>query len=149
MAATGDRPKDPYRGFRFKVVIGGIQKAGFREVTGLDVSNDTIDYREGSDPTHVRKVPGLVKYANVTLKRGITDDMDIWKWMKQITDGNIQSSRKTGQVILMDDEGKDVAEWDLVGMWPTKLLGPSLNATANEIVIDSLEMTHEGVSRVK
>jgi phage tail-like protein len=150
MAASGDRPKDPFRGFRFKVVIDGIQKAGFREVSGLDAANDSIDYREGSEKdVNIRKIPGLKKFSNITLKRGITDDMDLWKWRKAIMDGKIQESRKNGQIILMDDEGNDAAEWDFVEAWPTKWTGPTFNATANEIAIDTLELTHEGLDRVK
>ena len=64
-------------------------------------------------------------------------------------DGKIQSSRKSGQIILMDDEGNDVAEWNFVGAWPTKWTGPTFNATANEVAIDTLEITHEGLDRVK
>ena len=150
MAATGDRPTDPFRGFKFKVVIGGIQRAGFREASGLDAANDSIDYREGDDKSlTIRKLPGLKKFSNITLKRGITDDLDLWKWRKQIMDGKIQDSRKSGQIILMDDEGNDVAEWDFVGAWPTKWTGPTFNATANEVAIDTLEITHEGLDRVK
>src|SRR4051794_13158926 len=113
MAATGDRPKDPYRGFKFKVVIDGIQKAGFKEISGLDAATDAIDYREGLDKSvTIRKLPGLKKFSNITLKRGITDDLDLWKWRKSIMDGKIEDSRKHGQIIVLDDKGEDVAEWD-------------------------------------
>ena len=63
---------DPLRNFRFRLEIGGINEAHFSEVTGFDISTDAIDYREGDDPTHVRKLCGLTKFGNVTLKRGIT-----------------------------------------------------------------------------
>ena len=145
--ATGNRVPDPFRGFRFKVVIDGIGKAGFRECSGLDSANDSVDYRDGSDDTTIRKLPGLKKFANITLKRGITDDLDLWKWRKTVMDG--KTERKNIQVILMDEEGKDAAEWDLVAAWPTKWTGPGFNATASEVAIDTLEITHEGLDRVK
>jgi phage tail-like protein len=150
MAATGDRPQDPFRGFKFRVVIHGVTKFGFREVSGLDAANDSVDYREGDDKSlTIRKLPGLKKFSNITLKRGITDDKDLWNWRKQVMDGKIKDARQHGQIILMDDEGNDAAEWDFVGAWPTKWTGPSFNATANEVAIDTLELTHEGLERVK
>ena len=147
--ATGDR-KDPYRGFKFRVEIDGITRAGFREASGLDASNDSVDYRDGDDKTStIRKLPGLKKFSNITLKRGVTDDIDLWKWRKQVMDGKIKEARKNGRIILLDDEGNDAAEWDFVEAWPTKWTGATFNATANEVAIDSLEITHEGLDRKK
>jgi phage tail-like protein len=147
--ATGKR-SDPFRGFKFRVSIDGIQRAGFREVSGLDAATDPIDYREGDDKTlTIHKLPGLKKFSNLTLKRGITDDHDLWKWRKQVMDGKIKDCRKNGSIILMDDEGNDVAQWDFVEAWPTKWTGPSFNATANEVAIDTIELVHEGLDRTK
>ena len=129
--------------------IDGITKAGFREVSGLDAGTDPVDYRDGDDPTHVRKLAGLQKFSNLTLKRGITNDQDIWKWRTAIMDGKIKDNRKNGQIILLDDEGKEAAEWTFTDGWPTKWTGPAFNATANEVAIDTLEITHEGLKRVK
>jgi phage tail-like protein len=140
--------KDPLRSFKFRLEIDGVQRAGFREASGLDSSQDPIDYREGDDKTMtIRKLPGLKKFSNIVLKRGITDDMDLWKWRKQVMDGKIKDARKHGSVILMDDEGNDKARWDFVEGWPTKWTGPSFNATGNEVAIETLEITHEGVDR--
>jgi phage tail-like protein len=146
--AVGQRPTDPYRGFKFKVQIDGITKAGFREVSGLDAGTDAVDYRDG-DGTTMRKLAGLQKFSNITLKRGITTDQDLWKWRSTIMDGKIKDNRKNGQIILLDDEGKEAAEWTFTDGWPTKWTGPTFNATANEVAIDTLEITHEGLKRVK
>jgi phage tail-like protein len=147
--AVGQRPTDPYRGFKFKVQIGGITKAGFREVSGLDAGTDAVDYRDGDEPTRLRKLAGLQKFSNITLKRGITEDQDLWKWRSMVMDGKIKDARKNGQIILIDDEGKEAAEWTFTDGWPTKWTGPAFNATANEVSIDTLEITHEGLKRVK
>lgn len=146
--ATGQRAKDPFRGFKFRVQIDGINKAGFREVSGLDAATDTVDYRDGDGDT-IRKLAGLKKFSNLTLKRGITDDLDLWKWREMVMDGKIQDARKDGQIILLDDEGKEAAEWTFTAGWPTKWTGPSFNATANEVAIDTIEIAHEGLKRVK
>lgn len=146
--ATGERAKDPFRGFKFRVQIEGISKFGFREVSGLDAATDAVDYREGIDG-NIRKLAGLPKFSNITLKRGITDDQDIWKWRTMVMDGKISQARKSGQIILLDDEGKEAAEWTFTDGWPTKWTGPTFNATANEVAIDTLEIAHEGLKRVK
>jgi phage tail-like protein len=147
--AIGSRAPDPLRGFRFRVQIDGITKAGFREVSGLDAATDAVDYRDGDDPTNIRKLAGLQKFSNLTLKRGITSDQDIWKWRTAIMDGKIKDNRKNGQIILLDDEGNEAAEWTFTDGWPTKWTGPTFNATANEVAIDTLEIAHEGLKRVK
>ena len=97
----------------------------------------------------IRKLAGLQKFSNITLKRGITDDHDIWKWRTMVMDGKIKDARKNGQIILLDDEGKEAAEWTFTDGWPTKWTGPTFNATANEVAIDTLEIVHEGLKRVK
>jgi phage tail-like protein len=149
MPSTGAR-RDPFLGFKFRVQIDGIQRAGFREVSGLDAATDSSDYREGDDKRMtISKLCGLKKFANITFKRGITDDLDLWKWRKQVMDGKIKDARKNGSIVLMDHEGKDVAQWDFYDAWPTKWTGPTFNATANEVAIDTLEITHEGLDRTK
>jgi len=146
--ATGQRNKDPFRGFKFRIQIDGISKAGFREVSGLDASTDAVDYREG-DGDSILKLAGLKKFSNITLKRGITDDKDLWKWRSMVMDGKIKDARKDGQIILLDDEGNEAAEWTFTAGWPTKWTGPTFNATANEVAIDTIEIAHEGLKRVK
>jgi phage tail-like protein len=123
---------------------------GFREASGLDAATDAVDYREGEDKgDFMRKLTGLQKYSNITLKRGITNDQRLWKWRQDIIDGNIQKSRKDGQIFLLDELGQDAAEWTFSQGWPTKWTGPAFNATANEVAIDTLEIAHEGLKRVK
>ncbi|MGM9489724.1 phage tail protein [Ideonella sp. YS5] len=149
MPATSDRPVDVYRGFKFRIVIGGVNRAGFKEVAGLDIANDVVDYRNGDEPTHSRKLAGLVKFANITLKRGASDDQDLQKWRSLVLDGKMSDARKDGQIIYVDDEGKDAAEWDFVAAWPFKWTLSSFNASSNEVLIETLELAHEGLKRVK
>jgi phage tail-like protein len=147
--SSGDAPKDVFRGYRFKVEIGGITRAGFRECSGLDAANDSVDYREGDEDPHLHKLLGLQKYSNITLKRGITDDVQLWEWRKKVMAGKMTDARQTVHIKIIDDEGKDAAEWTLVRAWPTKWTGPTFNATANEVAIDTVEITHEGLERAK
>jgi phage tail-like protein len=144
MAATGDR-KDPYLGYNFRIEIDGITRAGFREATGLDSAQDAIEYREGNYPLTVRKLPGLVKYSNITLKWGITDDAELWEWRKKCIDGKVE--RKHGSIILTNDVGETKISWNFYDAWPTKWIGPSFNATGNEVAIETLEIAHEKVEK--
>jgi len=140
---TGDR-KDPFRGFNFKVEIDGISRNGFRECSGLDASTDAVDYREGTEKGNIaRKLTGLNKHANIVLKWGTTDDHSLWDWRKTVIDGKTQ--RKNGSIVLMDETGEEKVRWNFVSGWPTKWTGPSMNATSNEVAIETLEIVHEGL----
>jgi len=142
---TGDR-KDPYRGYNFTVEVDGITRAGFRECSGLDATSDPIDYREGNEKVYTsRKLPGQVKYSNIVLKGGITDDHSLWDWRKKVIDG--KTERKNGSIVLMNEDGEEKLRWNFVNGWPTKWSGPSFNATANEVAVESIEIVHEGVTK--
>lgn len=143
---TGTRT-DPYRDFNFLVEIDGITQAGFQEVGGLDVSTDPIEYREGGDPMHVRKLPGMNKYSAITLKRGITDSDELWQWYSTVVEGKHQ--RKNGSIILLDETGKEKIRWNFINAWPSKWTGPSFNATSNQVAVESLEITPEEVKKAK
>ena len=115
MARSSQRPRrrrrDPYRNFRFRVEIDGLAAAGFSEVSIGETVTDVIDYREGNEPTHVRKLPGLQKFGNVTLKRGMTASMDLYSWHKQILDGDIGAARRNVAVTVLDQSGADAARF--------------------------------------
>ena len=145
--ADRDGKPDPYRSYRFRVEIGGVDRAGFRECSGLDTSQDPIDYREGIDPLNVRKLPGLIRYSNIVLKWGISDDSELWDWRKEATDGKV--ARKSGSIVLLDDSGQEKMRWNFVAGWPSKWTGPSFNATGNEVAIQTLEIVHEGLTKAK
>jgi phage tail-like protein len=140
--AVGDR-KDPYRSYQFLVEIEAITRAGFRECSGLDSTQDAIEYREGNEALTTRKLPGLVKYSNISLKWGITDDAELWAWRNKVVSGKIE--RRNGSIILLDDTGAEKVRWNFREAWPTKWTGPSFNATGNDIAIETLEIAHEGL----
>lgn len=132
---------DPYRGFNFLVEIDGITQAGFQECGGLDATTDVVDYREGNDPNHVRKLPGLNKFSNITLKRGITDSDELWKWRETVLNG--KTVRKNGSIILLNEAGEEKLRWNFMDAWPSKWAGPSLTSTSTAVAVEALELTHE------
>lgn len=143
MAASGTRV-DPYRGYNFRIELDNTSVASFRECSGLTLSTDAVDYREGKDvPLSVRKLTGLRKYTNITLKRGYTQNEDLWKWYKNIMNG--VSDRRSGAVVLQDEEHNDVLRWNFINAWISKWEGPTMNATSNDVAIEAIEITPEQI----
>ena len=141
---TGTRV-DPYRGMNFLVEIDGITQAGFQEASGLDSSTASIDYREGTDPNHVRKLTGLTTFTAVSLKRGVTDSDELWKWRQSVVDG--KADRRNGSIVLLDDAGQEKLRWNFINAWPSKWTGPSFNASSAAVAIETLELTHEELKK--
>jgi phage tail-like protein len=134
----------PYPGHNFRVEIDGIAVASFAEVTGLESETAVIEYRTGDSKTSSPlKLPGLTKYANLVLRRGMTGDLALWQWRKAIVDGNVD--RRNGQIVLLDESRADVMRWRFRNGWPCKWVGPTLDAQASEVAIETLEIAHEGL----
>lgn len=140
---------DPYRSFRFRVEIDGITQAGFNECAFADTSTEVVEYREGTDPTHPRKLSGQTKYGNVTLKWGVTDSTELWDWYQTIVQVGAMGNRKNLSITLIDEAGADKARWELVDAWPTKYDPTDFNAKGNDVAIESLEIVTESYQRVK
>jgi phage tail-like protein len=140
----GPQRNDPYKNFNFLVEIDGIALAAFSEVTGLESETTVVEYRTGAE-VGTRKLPGLTKYSNIVLKRGITQDADLWNWRQSVVDGNTQ--RKNGTIVLLDDDRTEVVRWSFREGWPCKWQGPALNAKNSEVAIELLEIAHEGLER--
>jgi phage tail-like protein len=134
---------DPYKAFNFRVEIEGIARAAFSEVGGLESETAVIEYRVGGEPRTVRKLPGLTKYANIVLRRGITQDPELWNWRQSVVQGNVD--RRNGSIFLLDDDGTEVVRWNFFQGWIAKWEGPALNAKANEVAIETIEIAHEGL----
>lgn len=139
---------DPLRNFRFRLEIDGIQTAGFSEVAIGETITDVIDYREGTDPARVRKLSGLTRYGNVTLKHGVTLSLDLFNWHWQIVNGQLGANRKTVAIIVQDEAGADGARFVVSDAWPAKYVVGDLNARGNDVFIETLELANEGIERV-
>lgn len=118
----------------------------FQEVTGLDAQAEEITYRHGNskDFTPI-KMPGLKKYGNVTMKKGIfKGDNKFWEWFKQ---NNLNTIKRVPVTIsLLDETGKNTMVWTLTNAWPTKITGTDLKSDDNSVAIESIEIAHEGLT---
>ncbi|MTI85731.1 MAG: phage tail protein [Firmicutes bacterium] len=136
---------DPYRNFHFRVEIDDIDQGGFSEVSGIDASIDVIEYRNGNEVTTPRKLPGLTKYGNITLKWGVVEATDLWEWILDCVNGEIE--RKNIAIVALDESGDDAARWEVKSAWPTKYTAPDFNGTGSEVAIETLEIVHESLER--
>ena len=131
--------------FHFRVMWGD-QEMSFQEVTGLDAQSEEIKYRTGNSPIFsVIKMPGLIKYSNVTMKKGIfKGDNKFWDWFVQIKQNTIKRIDIT--ISLLDETDNPAMVWKLKNAWPTKISGYELKAEGNEVAVESIEIVHEGLT---
>ncbi len=130
--------------FHFKVMWNDVQMS-FQEVSGLDAQSEEIKYRAGDSSVYsVVKMPGLIKYGNVTMKKGIfKGDNKFWDWFSKIKMNTIE--RTTVTISLLDETDKETMVWTLKNAWPTKITGTDLKAEGNEVAVESIEIVHEGL----
>lgn len=91
----------------------------------------------------MKKQPGLRKFTNIVLKRGLTKDVSFYEWRKTVIEGKAKDFRKDGTITLYGEERKPVLKWNFYAAWPSKLDGPALNAKNNEVAIETLELAIE------
>jgi phage tail-like protein len=135
----------PVSAFHFQVEWGGT-RIGFTEVSGLSVELQTIDYREGSSLEYqATKMPGIPQFSNITLKRGMyKSDNEFFQWLNTVKLNNIE--RRDLTISLLNESHEPVTTWKVKEAFPTKVEGPTLNATGNEAAIESIELAHEGLT---
>jgi phage tail-like protein len=136
----------PYPAYNFKVSVTNVDtgetvSGSFSEISGLTVDVQPIEYRDGTDDSTVRKVRGLRKLSNITLKRGISGHVGFWRWVQDGINGD--ANRQEGYIALLNEDRAEVMRWNFKQAWPTKYTGPSLNAKNNEIAIETLELAIE------
>jgi phage tail-like protein len=135
----------------FSLEVTGKLVGAFREVTNLGSENAVVeDKSRGPDGKYIiKKIPGTLKWTDITLKQGLTDNMDMWKWRKLVEDGKVTDARANGSIVMYDTAGTAVARWNITNCWPSKLTGPSGKADGNEVAVQELVLTHEGYERVQ
>ena len=135
---------DPFQAGNFLVNIEGIPASSFSEVSGLEAVIEVIDYRPGDfKQNSAQKLPGLNRYSNVTLKRGLTQDLSLWNWINSALTGTVL--RTSVAITLLDQAENPVWVWKLKNAWPCRWSGPVLAADCSEVAIETLEICHEGL----
>ncbi len=134
----------PIPKFHFQVQWGGT-RIGFSEVTGLTLENEVIEYREGSSPEYNKiKMPGLHKFGNITLKRGIfASDNEYFNWLNTVKLNTIE--RRDLIISLLNENHEPIVSYKVKQAWPIKIQAPDMKSDANEVAIEILELVHEGL----
>jgi len=134
---------------RWYFEIDGITQAVFQEVHGLVSETEIIEHRESGPKGNmvIKKIPGRLKVTNLELKRGITDSMALYQWRQKIEQGQVEANRKNGTLTLYNPAGAAVAVFSFVAGWPFLYKGPSLDSTKDEIAIEEIHISHNGLTR--
>lgn len=150
MAKSSGRESDPLVGFMFSLECAGMITGYFMEVSGVGSENEVVEHKVvANGHESVQKIPGRLKWTDITLKRGITDSFEVWDWRQMVVDGNIGKARKNATITMYDRDYKAAAKWDLINTWPSKVTGPSLKSDSNEFVVEEVTLVHEGMKRSK
>lgn len=137
---------DPYRAYEFKLLIDGVTEGHFTECSGLGVKVDAIRYREGGNSQVVRRIPGQVEYADVTLRYGLTSSSELWDWFLTSVRGEVE--RKNVSIVMLDADGvTEVLRWNLLNAWPAEWRGAMLDALSHEVAIESLTLVFDTLER--
>jgi len=136
---------DPYKNFRFLVEIDQVVQAGFSDCSGLGVSVEVIQYREGGDVATVRKLPGKVTYPDIVLKWGVTDSRELYDWHFEVVQGTVE--RRPVSIILIGDDGEEKVRWNLYDAWPSVWKGPDFSGLGKDVAIESLTLVCERIER--
>ena len=143
-AAPGGHAPPGARVSAFRVEITGIGGALFKKVSGLGSESDVVEFRDGNDATGaVHRLPGRSKYPNLVLQRVFTGERDLWTWRQAVVEGRLD--KRSGTVTLLDATGVALARWSFHRAWPVKYKAPDLDASKNEVAIETLELVHEGL----
>jgi phage tail-like protein len=135
--------------FSFVLEIGGVEMASFRKCSGVEAETETIEYKEATKDGKmiIRKVPGAMKWSDITLERRVDESKALWEWRKQVQDGDVDQARRDGSIVIKDSMGSPVATWHFQQGWPSKWTGAELDAGSNEVATEKLVITHEGLFR--
>lgn len=132
--------------FRFKVELDALIVGGFSEVQGLEVQTEVEEVREGGLNGYVHRLPKGTRYSSIVLKRGLSSSPVLWSWYEQTIQGTI--TRKNGSIILLRQNGTEMCRWNFFGAYPIRWSGPTFNALASDLAIESIELAHNGIKMI-
>ncbi|MGY3051895.1 phage tail-like protein [Pedobacter sp. UYEF25] len=135
----------PLPKFHFQVDWGGT-KIGFTEVSGLNIENKLIEYRDGASPEYSKiKMPGMREFSNITLKRGVfADDNEFYQWLNTISLNTVE--RRDVVIKLLNEEHTPVVTWKIKNAFPLKIQSTDLKADGSEVAIEQIDLAHEGLT---
>ena len=134
----------PLQTGRFLIEIGSEVVAYFQECSGLNVEVEVEEYQEGGNNDFVHKLPGRMKYGNITLKRGVSDNPLFMTWRPKIEGGKLAVESKNVSIILFNHAGETVKAWEISEAYPVKWTGPDFRASSMDVAVETIELAHQG-----
>lgn len=141
---SAPRREDPLVGFHYALELGGRVAGYFTEVSGLGSESEAVEYRVGEESGPVRKIPGRLKWSDITLKRPATTDLAVWRWRQLVIEDNVESARSNGDVVALNRQGEQVARWHFENGWPSVV---EAYEDARGLLVEVLKIVHEGIQR--
>jgi len=143
--------EDPLVAFKFGLEIEGKLSGFFTQVGGIGSETEVIQHKVVNDKTGetlTMQVPGRLTWTPVTLKRGVTSSMDIWDWRQKVVEGKVEEARTNCSIVAYNQENTEIARWNFENAWPSKVVGPEMDAGSTNYMIEDVTIVHEGVLRV-
>lgn len=131
----------------FGLEIGGVMIAQFRKCSGIESETEATEYKAATKEGKmiITYVPGAEKWPPFTLSKPQSGTKELWDWRKQVLDGNVDSARRDGSIVLMDSTKKEIARWNFVRGWPSKWSGGEFDASSNDVAMEEITIHHEGI----
>jgi len=142
--------KDPLTAYAFGLEIEGKMSGYFTEVSGIGSESEVVEHKVVNEETGeaiIQKIPGRLTWGDVSLKRGVTDNMDVWEWRQQIIEGDLTNARTNCSIIAYGPGFEEVARWSFLKAWPSKIDGPAPKADSSDYLIEEVTIVHEGMTR--
>jgi len=143
--------EDPLVAFKFALEIEGKLGGYFMSVSGIGSETEVIEEKITNPDTGemvLHKIPGRHTWTEVTLKRGVTSNLDIWEWRKMVVEGKITDARTNCSIVALAQDNSEVGRWNFENAWPTKISGPEMDAAGTDYMIEEVTLVHEGLERV-
>ncbi len=141
--------EDPLVGFNYGLELGDKAAGFFTECSGIGSESEVIDhtYTDEKGNELIGKIPGRLKWEDISLKRPVTSEVDLWDWQKEVDEGAIDGARINGSIVMFDQTHTEVARWNFDRGWIKKIGGPQMKSDGNEVTMEEVVIAHEGLVR--
>jgi len=143
--------ENPLVAFNFGLEIEGKLSGYFTKVTGIGSESEVVEHKivnPDTGETIIQKIPGRLTWTNITLSRGVTTNVDVWEWRQMVVDGKVDDARTNCSVIAYSQAAEEIARWNLENAWPSKVTGPEMDSSGQNLMIEEMTIVHEGIARV-
>ena len=145
-----DPLENPLVAFKFGLEIEGKLAGYFTTVGGIGSESEVVEHKvvnSATGETIIQKIPGRLTWTEVTLKRGVTSNIDVWQWRQLVVEGKVEDARTNCSIIAYNQANDPIARWNFVAAWTIKVTGPDLDSGSTEYMVEEMIIVHEGMWR--